>query len=53
MSFKENAVKVQGQFPENTTHARFVYEPHHDGPQNNILILVKYLFQLNFPHWYA
>ncbi len=47
MSFEENAVKVQGQFPEHTTHARFVNEPYHDGPQNGKLTLGKYMFELN------
>ncbi len=35
MSFEERSVKVQGQFPERTTHARFVHETDHDGPQND------------------
>ncbi len=54
MPFEEQSVKVQGQFPERTIPARFMYETDRDGPQNDILTLGaavtgEHLFQLNFP----
>ncbi len=58
MFFKEKPVKVQGHFPEHTTHARYVYETEQVGPQNDKLTLGapvagEYLLQLHFPHWYV
>ncbi len=51
MSFEERSVKVQGQFPERTSHARFVHETDHDGPQNDEFTLsVAIKGNYNFPH---